>query len=155
MRNILQQIHFLTILVFIAACGNEIKDNHLIITDDDKEVLRHLKEVEWPKAYAEQDTVLLDRILGEDFQMIDQSGNWYTKKDEIEWIKKNAASYDSFHFEIKRFDIQDNGTAIICGTGHILQDSVKSTYESSNVLIKRDGDWKAVLSHVSGFKNID
>ena len=116
---------------------------------------KHQKEVEWPKAYAEQDTILLDRILGEDFQMIDQDGNWYTKKDELDWIKKNAAGYDSFHFEIKRFEILDNGTAIICGTGHILNDTVKSIYQSSNVLVKREGEWKAVLSHVSGLKTLD
>ena len=45
---------------------------------------------EWPKAYAKQDTLLLDRILGKDFKMIDQAGNWYSKKDELEWIKKKC-----------------------------------------------------------------
>ena len=49
----------------------------------------------------------------------------------------------------------DNGTAIICGTGHIQKDSIKSTYESSNVLVKREGDWKAILSHVSGVRDIN
>jgi transcription termination factor Rho len=118
-------------------------------------MLRHLKEVAWPKAYAEQDTILLDKILGEDFKMIDQAGNWFSKKDELEWIKKNATQNDSFHYEIKRFELLENGTALICGTGHIYKDSVKSIYQSSNVLIKREGMWKAVLSHVSGVKKID
>lgn len=114
-----------------------------------------LKEVQWPKAYAEQDTLLLDKILGDDFQMIDKGGNWYTKKDELNWIKGNATDNDSFRYEIKRFDLLENGTAIICGTGHILKDSVKSIYQSSNVLIKRDGNWEAVLSHVSGYKVLE
>ena len=87
--------------------------------------------------------------------MIDQAGHWYSKKDELDWIKKIATNNDSFHYEIKRFDILDNDTAIICGTGHIVKDSIKSIDQSSNVLVKREGKWKAVLSHVSGFKPIE
>lgn len=125
------------------------------ITAEDKETLKYLKEVEWPKAYREQDTVLLDRILGEDFKMIDQIGNWYSKKDELDWIKKNGTKHDSFYYEIKRLEILENGTAIICGTGHIFNDSTESVYQSSNVLVKRDTLWKAVLSHVSGVKELN
>lgn len=155
MKNALQMITFLLTVVLFLGCGNKKKKTIQGISDTDKEILRNLKEVEWPMAYAEQDTILLDRILGDDFKMIDQSGNWYSKKDELDWIKKNATDNDSFNYEIKRFEILDNGTAVICGTGHVLKDSVKSIYQSSNVLIKRDGKWKAILSHVSGLKNIE
>ncbi len=124
----------------------------VIISPEDKEVLTYLKEVEWPKAYREQDTILLDRILGADFQMIDNSGKWYTKKDELAWIKENATQNDSFWYEIKRMDLLPNGTALICGTGHMINDTVETTYQSSNVLIKRSGLWKAVASHVSGIQ---
>lgn len=150
----------LILLVALSFSCNENKETTveaiptLNITEE-KEILRHIKEVEWPKAYAEQDTILLDKILGEDFKMIDQEGNWYSKKDELEWIKKNATNNDGFNYRIKRFEILDNGTAIICGTGHILKGSVRSIYQSSNVLVKREGQWKAILSHVSGFKNIE
>lgn len=144
-----------TILILIIGCKSENNTSTTSITEEDKKALKYLKEVEWAKAYAEQDTLLLDRILGDDFKMIDQSGNWYSKKDELDWIKENATSNDSFHYEIKRFEILENGTAIICGTGHILKDSINSIYQSSNVLVKRNGTWKAVLSHVSGFKNIE
>ena len=155
MKNVLQFITFLLTIVLFISCGIDEKKTIQSISDSDREILRHLKEVEWPKAYAEQDTILLDRILGEDFKMIDQSGNWYSKKDELEWIKNNATQNDSFLYEIKRFEIMNNGTALICGTGHIIKDSLKSIYQSSNVLVKREGIWKAVLSHVSGVKNIE
>ncbi len=146
----------MTLLIFLLlciGCSNNGNKPEQIFGDSDKEILRHIKEVEWPKAYAEQDTLLLDRILGDNFQMIDQSGNWYNKKDEMEWIKENTMQHDSFHYEIKRFEILENGTALICGTGHIVNDSVESIYQSSNVLVKRKGQWKAVLSHVSGLKS--
>jgi len=140
-------------IIFSTSCSKKIHQS--VFSSQDKENLTYLKEVEWPKAYAEQDTLLLDRILGEDFQMIDQSGNRYAKTDELDWIKNNAADNDSFNYEIKRFQMLENGTVIIAGTGHIEKDGVKSIYQSSNVLIKRDGVWKAVLSHVSGFKNLE
>jgi len=155
MKNTLQFTLFLLVLIICFGCIEEEKTSIQENSDSDRELLRHLKEVEWPKAYAEQDTILLDKILGDDFQMIDQSGNWYNKLDELEWIKTHASQNDSFHYEIKRFEILENGTAIICGTGHISNDSVKTIYQSSNVLVKREGQWKAVLSHVSGVKNIE
>lgn len=155
MCKTLQNLIVIAIGILIIGCNQENNISTNSISEEDEKTLKYLKEVEWPKAYAEQDTLLLDRILGDDFKMIDQSGNWYSKKDELEWIKKNATNNDSFNYEIKRFEILDNGTAVICGTGHILKDSVKSIYQSSNVLIKREGKWEAILSHVSGFKNIE
>ncbi len=122
----------------------------------DKEVLTYIKEVEWPKAYREQDIALLDRILAAEFQMIDDQGNWYTKQDELEYIKGNKPSYESFRYEIKRLDIFENETAVVSGVGHIQNQDEEgpylSTYHSSNVLIKRNGIWKAISSHVSGIK---
>jgi hypothetical protein len=120
----------------------------------DEKALRHLKEVEWPKAYREQDTALLDRILADEFQSIDGEGNWSTKAQEMEYIRKNKPSYESFRFEIKRLEIFENGTAVVAGTGHIrgrdAEGPYKVEYQSSNILIKRGGLWKAVASHVSG-----
>lgn len=123
----------------------------------DKEVLTYLKEVEWPKAYREQDTALLDRILAKEFQMIGDDGSWSTKAEELAYIKDHKPSYDSFRFEIKRLDIFENNTAVVAGKGHIYArdpegNKTYSTYQSSNILIKRNGLWKAISSHVSGIK---
>ncbi|MGI9547328.1 MAG: nuclear transport factor 2 family protein [Flavobacteriaceae bacterium] len=122
------------------------------VSTQDLETLHYLKEVEWPKAYREQDTILLDRILGDDFQMIDAAGNWSDKAAELAWIKENASAPDSFYYDIKRLDALENGTVLICGTGHIFNDTTHTIYQSSNILIKRSGNWKAVASHVSGVK---
>lgn len=123
---------------------------------DDEKVLRYLKEVEWPKAYREQDTVLLDRILADEFKMIGSDGEWSSNKEELAYIRKNKPSYKSFKFNIKRLDIFENNTAIVSGTGVIQSKDDKGDYEyiyqSSNVLIKRNGIWKAIASHTSGDK---
>ena len=143
----------LFVLLFFISCGSGPGGNQVgAVTQQDMERLRFLKEVEWPKAYREQDTILLDRILGEDFQMIDANGNWSDKEDELAWIKVNASAPDSFYYDIKRLEALENGTVLICGTGHIFTDTTHTIYESSNILIKRDSIWKAVASHVSGVR---
>lgn len=123
---------------------------------DDEKALRYLKEVEWPKAYREQDTVLLNRILADEFKMIGSDGEWSSKKEELAYISKNKPSYKSFKFNIKRLDIFENNTAVVSGTGIIQSRDDKGDYEyiyqSSNVLIKRNGIWKAIASHTSGDK---
>lgn len=144
------------ILLTAVLTGCADKKETSVPSADDHEKLTRLKEVLWPKAYREQDTVLLDQILANEFQLIDAEGNWFNKQDELDYIKKNKPSYDSFRFEIKRLDIFENGTAIVAGTGHIEGSDengpYKMIYQSSNVLIKRQGEWKAIASHVSGIK---
>ena len=147
------------ILVFIGvmfSCNsNESRERKTIITSDDRERLTYLKEVEWPKAYREQDTILLDRILNDDFEMVRADGAWSNKAKELEWIKHNAFVNDSFYYEIKRLSIYENGTAIIAGTGHVFNDGKESRYESSNILIKKGELWKAITSHVSGIREVE
>lgn len=126
--------------------------------EKDRATLRHLKEVEWPKAYREQDTVLLDRILAEEFQLISSDGRPYSKRDEIEYIKKNKPTYISFQFKIERLDIFENNTAVVSGTGTV-RDQDKDglynfIYQSTNVLVKRKGQWKAISSHTSGDRTV-
>jgi len=146
-------------LTFFSACKEassvEIKNDTSTSIEEDKKALRYLKEVEWPKAYASHDTILLDRILDDSFEMIDQVGNRTAKSDEIVWIRNNASSHDSFRYDIKRLDIYPNGSAIVSGTGHMINNGAETIYQSSNVLIKKEGLWKAISSHVSGVKTLD
>jgi hypothetical protein len=122
----------------------------------DEIMLRQIKEKEWPRSYREQDTALLKKILADEFQYIDEDGSISTKALELDYISKNKPSYDSFHFDIKRLEVFENGTAVVSGMGHIKGQNEKgkyyTTYWSSNIFIKRNGQWKAIASHVSGSK---
>lgn len=153
----LKTIIGIILVALLVSCNQQASKNttHGTITPQDKEILRNLKEELWPKAYRTHDTILLDKILDKSFELIDGTGNRYTKKDELNWIKENATDYDFFRYEIKRLDIYDNGTAVISGTGYIYKDSTYNTYESSNILIKKGTNWKAISSHVSGFKSLN
>jgi len=123
--------------------------------------LRELKEVLWPKAYREQDAPLLAQILADEFESIDAEGNRSTKGEELDYVRKNKPSYDSFRFVIRRLQIFENRTAVVSGSGYIEtkpKDGKKGSrieYQSTNVLIERDGRWQAISSHVSGIKNSD
>ena len=125
----------------------------------DEAALRELKEVLWPRAYFEQDAELLGRILAPEFQRVDSDGNWSTRAQELDWVSKNKPAYDSLEFKIRRLDIFDNGTAIVAGTGTIRgrdeNGPYVAEYESTNVLIKRDGAWQAIASHTSGDRKIE
>ena len=127
-------------------------------TDSDEATLRHLKEVVWPKAYAEQDVKRLDSILAPEFRRVDADGNWFTKEDELERLRTTKPAYDSLVFAIKRLDVFENGTAIVAGEGTVRgkdrDGAYVMTYQSTNVLIKRNGEWKAISSHVSGRKRV-
>ena len=154
--------YFLLVLVGAAlfSCSTPSNEastsNSAVITAEDEAILRDFKTVQWPKAYGEQDTVLLDRLLHDEFQMIDDNGDTYTKADELEYIANYGPSYDEFEFEIVRLDIFDNGTAVISGVGTMkgveAGEAYITKYKSSNVLVKVDGQWKAISSHVSGVK---
>lgn len=126
--------------------------------EKDREDLRLLKEVDWPKAYREQNTDLLGRILADEFQMIDGEGGWSNKEKEIEHVRRSKWINKSFRFEIKRLEVFENGTAVVAGRGVAIGPESDPDggyqYQSSNILIRRDGRWQAISSHVSGFRRL-
>ena len=151
------RITYILLLITVLSCNRsaEKKSSDTPTIESEKEILRHLKEVESPQAYRDQDTILLDRILGDDFQMVTADGEWSNKALQMDRIKAAPMDHDYFSYEIKRLEILENGTAIIAGTGHIINDSTETNYQSSNILLKREGIWKAVLSHVSGITQLE
>lgn len=120
---------------------------------DDAAQLREIKLVLWPRAYREQDVALLDRLLDPGFRLVGADGDVSDKAGELDWIARNKPSYDSFRYEIERLDIHGGDTAVVAGMGTVRgrRDGAPYTsrYRSTNVLVKRDGAWRAVASHVS------
>jgi len=116
---------------------------------DDYEELRNFKTVLWPQAYRMQDVDLLDRLLHESFEMIDDEGNRSTKKKELEYISNNQWDPGTFEYRIERLQIYQGSFAVIDGTGV----AESYTYKSSNFLIKENGVWRAIASHVSGYRS--
>ncbi len=124
-------------------------------TSDEAE-LREIKEVLWPRAYREGDTALLDRLLAEEFRLIDPSGGWSDKATELEHVARGRWVNRAFRFEIRRLEVFENGTAVVAGRGVVIGPESDPDggyqYQSSNVLIRRAGRWQAIASHVSGVR---
>ena len=118
---------------------------------DDYAILREFKTVLWPQAYRTQDVELLDRMLHDSFEMIDGDGNRRTKQDELDFIANNQWDPGSFEFRIERLQIYQGAFAVIAGTGV----AETYTYKSSNFLVKEDGAWRAIASHVSGRRAVE
>ncbi len=118
--------------------------------------IRNLMVDTWTDAYQNQDIATLDNLLADEFQLIDASGNVFKKQDEIQYLKDSKPAYDSFDFNVGNIEIFSNLTSIVSGLGILKgtddQGKYQTTYHSSNVLIKSDGKWKVVSSHVSGIQ---
>lgn len=114
----------------------------------DEERLREIKTTLWPTAYKTQNTELLGTILHSSFEMIDTDGSRSNREKELDYVRNNKWDPGEFEYVIERLDIYEDRFAIIDGTG----DAEKYTYKSSNVFIKENGEWKAIASHVSGYK---
>ncbi|MEQ9403749.1 MAG: nuclear transport factor 2 family protein [Cyclobacteriaceae bacterium] len=146
------------ILAFLVSCStsDQASSSEAILSDDDYEVLTNLKMVSMAKAYDDQDTVLLDQLLHENYLLVDDGGLTYSKKDELAYVAEYGSSYDSLFFDIKSLEIFKNGTATLFGEGTIvgsdLDGSYSLSYKSTDVFIKENGEWKAISSHVSGTK---
>ena len=120
----------------------------------DEAALRHLKQQIWPRAYRENDVDLLDRILHERFVLIDAAGQSTSKAEELAMLPDYRWTHDEFAYDVDHLEIFEDQTAVVSGIGQASGASESGDYclryRSSNVLIKQDGTWKAVLSHVSG-----
>ena len=80
--------------------------------------------------------------------MADNEGKLSDKAGELAWVAENAWNPGAFEYRIERLDIYDGRWAVISGSGI----AERYRYRSSNVLIKEDGRWQAVASHVSGYE---
>lgn len=117
---------------------------------DDEQTLRHFKTVLWPQAYRNQDTKLLSRLLHDSFELIDNSGGRSDKQGELDYIANNQWNPGSFEYQIERLQIYQGAFAVIAGRGV----ASRYTYRSSNFLVKENGRWQAIASHVSGYEAI-
>jgi len=154
----MMKIYFLSVTFAILVACNPPAVAQSNVSDQDYQTLTDLKIVSFAKAYEEQDTVLLDRILHEKYQLVDDGGAVYSKASEMEYVSKYGPSYDSFEYTIQKLEIFENGTAMIFGIGAIAgsdtQGAYTQTYKSTDVFVKEQGKWKAITTHVSGVKEV-
>ena len=124
-------------------------------SDSDEKQLRYLKETLWPQAYRESDVALLSNILADDFVLIDNNGQWTDRATELAALPDYQWQHDQFDYTIRALRVYDGKYAIIAGegkaSGQTDGEAYCYRYQSSNILRKQQGRWRAHLSHVSGY----
>jgi hypothetical protein len=96
-------------------------------------------------------------MLADSFVAVNGEGAWSTKRQELERLRTTPWKNDGFTFTIKRLDIYGGHTAVVAGEGLVRFETGEKPrqvrYQSSNILVKENGRWRAVASHVSGAKD--
>lgn len=154
----------LAILALFVACNSQpatqtsSQPAAVVINDQDVQTLTDLKIVSFKKAYEEQDTVLLNEILHDSYQLVDDGGEVYSKNDEMAYVAQYGPSYETFTYDILSLEVYENGTASMFGKGTItgsdIEGNYTQSYKETDVFVKEEGTWRAVTTHVSGVKEI-
>lgn len=147
----------LTVVVTLAAVSfvlGQVSDTKKVRAVEQE--LLQLK-LDWGKAYVQRDAVLLDRILADDFVVVDADGAAATKMQEMADFKSSSVKYESSNYDDATVRVYGD-TAIVSGRGTVKgrgkTQAFHMQYRSTNVFVKRNGRWQAVASHISGVKNL-
>ncbi len=156
MRRLLLPLFALLVLVVLPAL--DYPGEYPLHLADDEAELRRLKGHDWPEAYRNRDTLLLERILADEFVVVDADGQASTRRDELDYLKTSGhVTYESFDYTIERLRVYGQ-TALVAGTGRsrgrTANGAFHTMYHSTNFFVRREGRWQAVASHLSGIKQL-
>lgn len=109
-------------------------------------------EIDWGTAFERRDMVTLDRLMAEEYVVTDPLGTVRTKAESLAVILSNEVLFES----TKSADVKvrvNGDTAIVTGRssfrGRYRGFSVTGQYQYTDVLVKRQGYWLAVSSHIT------
>jgi ketosteroid isomerase-like protein len=116
-----------------------------------EEEIRHV-EIEWGDAFEHHDVATLDRLMADDYFLTDPLGIVRSKAETIAAIQRNEVLFLSTHSD--GVNVRVNGdTAVVTGRskfrGRYKGWSMAGQYQYTDVLVKRNGCWKAVASHIT------
>ena len=114
-------------------------------------------EIEWGEAFERRDMAALDRLMADEYVVTDPLGNVRSKAESLAAIESNEVLFESSTSD--NVHVRVNGdTAIITGRssfrGRYKGWSMAGQYQYTDVLVKRDGYWRAVSSHITAITAI-
>ena len=109
-------------------------------------------EIEWGEAFERRDMAALDRLMLDEYVLTDPLGNVRSKAESLAAIESNEVVFESTTSD--NVHVRINGdTAIVTGRssfrGRYKRWSMTGQYQYTDVLVKREGSWKAVSSHIT------
>ena len=112
----------------------------------EEEALRKL-EHDWWEAYKQRDTQTLDRLLAQDFIFTDEEGQVYDKPQFIALaLQQVVTAYTLGDLRIRVYG--DTGVVTCPSSWHynIEGKDVSGEFRSTDIFVKRQGHWQAVVS---------
>jgi len=129
--------------------NNQVLSNSAIGSEED-EVRR--VEIEWGEAFERRDFVTLDRIMADEYILTDPLGNVRDKAESMAAIATNEVHFESTTSDNVKVRINGD-TAVVTGRstfrGRYRGWSMAGRYQYTDVLVKRNGSWLAVSSHIT------
>lgn len=109
-------------------------------------------EYEWGDAFERRDMATLDRLMADEYILTDPLGNVRSKAESLAALKTNE-----IHFESTKSDnvnvVINGDTAVVTGRstfkGRYKGWPMGGQYQYTDVLVKREGRWQAVSSHIT------
>jgi|SRR5215216_280911 len=122
-----------------------------IPTESTEDEIRRV-EMEWGDAFERRDMETLDRLMADDYILTDPLGNVRTKAESLAAIQRNEVLFESTNSD--NVNVRINGdTAVVTGRstfrGRYKGWSMAGQYQYTDVLVKRNGSWQAVGSHIT------
>ncbi len=111
------------------------------------EVTQHACE-----AFRLRDVARLEKLLATEFVLVDSQGVVQSRAQNIEEVRQGDPAYDIFHNMDMSARVYGSA-AVVQGVTHVKGKSGGKTFEIklrfTDTLVKRDGRWQLVVSHVS------
>lgn len=109
-------------------------------------------EIDWGVAFERRDMATLDRLMADEYILTDPLGQLRTKTETLAAIETNEVDFQSTQSDDVNVTIYGD-TAVITGRstfrGRYKGWSMTGSYQYTDVLVKRNGSWKAVSSHIT------
>ena len=129
---------------------NNLVLSNSAITSEEDEIRR--VEIQWGEAFERRDVASLDRLMVDEYILTDPLGNVRDKAESLAAIATNEVHFESTKSDNVKVRIHGD-TAVVTGRsafrGRYKGWSMAGRYQYTDVLVKRNGSWQAVSSHIT------
>jgi ketosteroid isomerase-like protein len=109
-------------------------------------------EYEWGVAFEQRDFATLDRLMADEYILTDPLGHVRSKAETLAALAANQVEFESSSSADVNVRIHGD-TAIVTGRstfrGCYKGWSMAGQYQYTDVLVRRDGSWRAISSHIT------
>ena len=120
-------------------------------TYSDEDEVRRI-EYQWGVAFERKDLTTLDQLMADEYILTDPLGHVRSKAESLAVIETNEVHFESSQSDDVKVRISGD-TAVVTGRstfrGRYKGWSMSGRYQYTDVLVKRQGVWQAVGSHIT------